>query len=62
MMTRLRSVTLRLCGAWVGEMSSSMRDGICVCVEVVVAVVVVVVLVTLMVVVEVVVLMIVVGV
>ena len=40
MLPREWSVTLRVCGVWVREMSRSIRDGICVCVAVVVVVVV----------------------
>ena len=36
MMTREWLVTLGVCRAWVGDMLSSIRDGICVCVAVVV--------------------------
>ena len=54
------SVTLRVCGVWVREMSRSIRDGICVCVAVVVVVVVVLV-VALMVAMGMVVFMVVVG-
>ena len=54
MMTREWLVTLGVCRAWVGDMLSSIRDGICVCVAVVV--------VALMVVMEIVVLVIVVRV
>ena len=60
MFPREWSVTLRLCGVWVREMSRSIRDGICVCVAVVVVVVVVLV-VALMVAMGMVVFMVVVG-